>query len=150
VKFNKDAPPDRIMGPLYDGFIMPERETLGDLDQSLWEDGLDGKPADPWQHHIYLVLQKPTTQEFFTFVASTVTSRRSVGNLLRHYNRTLRMGLTDYPVIRLKVSGFNHKDERVGWVETPAFAVVGKAPRDGSIVPPDTSLAADLDEVIPF
>src|SRR5262249_19050020 len=31
VKFKKDAPPDRIMGLLYDDFEMPERKTLGDL-----------------------------------------------------------------------------------------------------------------------
>jgi hypothetical protein len=75
VRFRKDAPPDRIMGRWCDDFVMPEREELGDLDQSKWETGLDNKPADPWQHTIYLVLQKPTTQEFFTFVAATVTSR---------------------------------------------------------------------------
>src|SRR6266404_3652929 len=46
VKFNKDAPPDRIMGRWHDGFVMPERETLGDLDESKWEPGLDNKPAD--------------------------------------------------------------------------------------------------------
>jgi hypothetical protein len=150
VKFNENAPPDRIMGLLYDGFEMPERETLGDLDQSQWELGLDNRPADPWQHHIYLVLQKPATQEFFTFAASTVTARRSIGNLLRHYNRTLKMGATDYPVIRLKLSGFNHRDERVGWVPTPAFAVVGKAPRHAVGTVPDTSRAADMDDDVPF
>ena len=150
VKFNKDAPPDRIMGRWHDGFVMPEREELADLDESKWEPGLDNKPADPWQHTIYLVLQKPATEEFFTFVASTVTGRRSVGNLLRHYDRMVRIGSTDYPVIRLKISGFNHRDERIGWVPTPAFAVVGKAPRDGAVTPPDTSLAADMDDTIPF
>jgi len=34
VKFGEiGQPPEREMGLLYDGFIMPERETLGDLDQ---------------------------------------------------------------------------------------------------------------------
>ena len=32
-------------------------ESLGDLDKSQWDEGLDGEPADPWQHHQYLVLQ---------------------------------------------------------------------------------------------
>ena len=36
---------------------MPERESLGDLDQKAWEIGLDGQPADPWQHQQCIVLQ---------------------------------------------------------------------------------------------
>jgi len=60
------------------------------------------------------------------------------------------MGSTDYPVIRLKLSGFNHRDERVGWVPTPAFAVVGKAPRHAVGTVPDTSRAADMDDDVPF
>ena len=33
--------------------------------------------------------------------------------------------------------------------EVPAFAVVGRAPRD-SVAKPDTSLGADLSDAIPF
>jgi hypothetical protein len=31
-----------------------------------------------------------------------------------------------YPVVRLKIGGFQHKDDRVGWVKTPVIAVVGR------------------------
>src|SRR5262245_42368387 len=80
IKFNGEGmPPDRIMGLLYDGFAMPARSSLPDLDQTKWEIGLDGKPADPWQHHVYLVLQRGDTGELFTFVASSVTGRRAIG-----------------------------------------------------------------------
>src|SRR5262249_40580685 len=47
------------------------------------------------------------------------------GNLLRHFDRLRRSDPDIYPVVRLKPSGFNHKDERVGWVHTPSFVVVG-------------------------
>ena len=54
IKFNGEgAPPDRRMGLLYDGFVMPARSSLGDLDQAKWEIGLDGRPADPWQIAVY-------------------------------------------------------------------------------------------------
>ena len=33
-------------------------------------------------------------------------------------------------MIQLKISGFDHRDSRVGWVATPAFTIVGKAPKD--------------------
>jgi hypothetical protein len=150
VKFNEDAPPDRVMGVLYDGFRMPRREELGDTDPSLWATGLDGKPADPWQHHQYLVLQSTETAELFTFVTSSATGRRAVGNLLHHYNRMVRTKANDeLPVVKLKTGGFNHKDDRIGWVPTPVFAVVGRAPRD-SAAKPDTSISGDMSDSIPF
>jgi hypothetical protein len=149
VKFNEDAPPDRVMGVLYDGFRMPRREELGDTDPDLWATGLDGKPADPWQHHQYLVLQNTETSELFTFVTSSSTGHRAVGNLLHHFNRMLRTNANELPVVKLKTGGFNHKDDRIGWVPTPVFAVVGRAPRD-SAAKPDTSLSGDMSDTIPF
>lgn len=150
IKFNGDGePPDREMGLLYDGFVMPERSTLGDDDQSVWETGLNGQPADPWQHQMNLVLQRGDTAELFTYTTTSTTGRRAVGNLLRHYDRMQRTHPDMYPVVRLKVGGFNHRDERVGWVPAPVLAVVGRAPKD-SAAKPDSSLAADMNDQIPF
>ena len=149
LKFNEDAPPDREMGLLYDGFVMPSRATLGDTDETKWPVGLSGRPDDPWKHQICLVLQNTETQELFTFATSSQTGRRSVGNLLRHFDRMLRMNPGELPVVRLKPSGFQHRDDRVGWVPTPAFAVVGRAPRD-STAKPDTSPSGDMNDIIPF
>jgi hypothetical protein len=72
-----------------------------------------------------------------------------VGNLLRHYDRMQKTNPGEVPVVRLKAGGFNHRDDRIGWVPTPVFAVVGRAPRD-SAAKPDTSAAADLNDQIPF
>jgi hypothetical protein len=82
-------------------------------------------------------------------VTSSITGRRAIGNLLRHYNRMQTTNPDMYPVAKLKVGGFQHRDDRVGWVKTPAFAVVGRAPKD-SAAKPDTSVAADMDDEIPF
>ncbi len=149
LRFHADAPPDRIMGLLYDGFRMPARQELGDTNQDGWPAGLSGAPEDPWKHHIYLVLQHADTAELYTFATSSMTGRRAVGNLLRHYDRMQRTHPGELPVIRLKTGGFQHKDERIGWVPTPVFAVVGRAPTD-SVVKPDTSLKADLNDEIPY
>lgn len=150
LRFHNDGtPPDRVMGLLYDGFRMPARAELGDTDKADWPAGLSGLPEDPWRHHIYLVLQHADTAELFTFATSSMTGRRAVGNLLRHYDRTRRTHPDELPVIKLKVGGFQHRDERIGWVSTPVFAVVGRAPRD-SVVKPDTSTQGQLDDEIPF
>jgi len=149
IKFNNDAPPDRVMGLLYDGFVMPGRDTLGDTDKSKWDLGLDGHPADPWQHHVYAVLQRGDTAELFTYTTSSITGRRAIGNLLRHYERMTRAYPDMFPVVKLKTGGFQHRDDRVGWVKTPVLAVVGRAPKD-SAAKPDTSTKADLNDEIPF
>jgi hypothetical protein len=150
IRFNgEDAPPDRHQGLLYDGFVMPPRESLGDLDEAQWELGLSGQPADPWQHQMCLVLQHVDTKEMFTFSTQSVSGRRAVGNLLRHYDRMRRSGADEYPVVRLKPGGFNHRDDRIGWVPVPVFVAVGRAKRD-SAQRPDTSTAADLDDEIGF
>jgi hypothetical protein len=131
IKFNGDGePPDREMGLLYDGFVMQPRSALGDDDQAAWQIGLDGRPADPWQHQINLVLQRGDTAELFTYTTTSITGRRAIGNLLRHYDRMQKTHPDMYPVIRLKVGGFQHRDERVGWVPVPVLAVVGRAPEE--------------------
>ena len=96
-----------------------------------------------------LCLQDTSTNELFTFVTTSVTGRRAVGNLLHHFDRMQRLNVGDLPVVRLKPGGFNHrKDPRIGWVATPGFQIVGRAPRD-SAAKPDTSIEADLNDAIP-
>jgi hypothetical protein len=152
IRFHRDdeaTPPDRVMGVLYDGFAMPPRETLSDLNPADWPIGLSGAPEDPWQHQICLVLQTPGTLELFTYATTSKTGRRAIGNLLRHYDRMRKKDADHYPVVRLKSSGFNHRDPRIGFVPTPLLAVVGKAPKASAAVP-DTSAAADLNDQNPF
>jgi hypothetical protein len=150
LKFNgQGEPPDRHMGLLYDGWIMPPRESLGDVDKSKWEIGLSGQPQDPWQHHVYLVLQNVETQELFTYVTSSQTGRRAIGNLLRHYDRVAKTDSSFYPLVRLKVGGFNHRDERVGWVPTPVLAVVGRVPRV-DVAKPEVTGSDEMNDALPF
>jgi hypothetical protein len=54
-----------------------------------------------------------------------------------------------YPVIKLRVSGFQHKNERIGWVKTPAFERVGKSLKaDATVV--QSSVADDLNDEVPW
>ena len=142
-------PPDKVMGLLYDGFVMPPREALGDLDKKQWEMGLDGEPQDRWQHAQMLVLQDTRTSELFTFATSSKTGRRAVGTLLKHYDRMQKTNPGELPVVRLRTGGFQHRDDRIGFVTTPRFVVVGRQPRD-SVATPDTSIGASIDDAIPF
>jgi hypothetical protein len=147
IKFNGAGnPPSREMGLLYDGYQMPARESLGDTDPAQWEMGLDGQPADPWVHTIYLVLQRVDNSELFTFVAMSKTSRRAVGVLLRHFDRMQRSHAGYLPLVRLKVGGYQHRDTRVGWVKTPVIAAMGQVPGENAVKP----APAEMNDTIPF
>jgi hypothetical protein len=150
IKFNgKGERPDVHMAAIYEGQTPPARETLGDLDEALWPIGLSSKPEDPWSPQNYLPLQDAETGAWHTFVSRTITGIRAIGNLMRHYERMRRTHPDMYPLIQLKVGGFNHREERIGWVSTPALAVVGKHPKDNA-QKPDASPSADLEDEIPY
>jgi hypothetical protein len=149
IKFNGEGElPDRRMGLLYDGFVMPQRQELGDDNEAEWELGLDGRPADPWQHHMYLVMQRVDTGGMFTFATPSKTGRRAVGNLLRHYNTMQRKHPDMYPVVQLKTGGYQHRDDRVGWVNTPMFVVTGRTSKDDASKP--APLEEDMNDDVPF
>jgi hypothetical protein len=150
IKFpGNDLPPERVMGLLYDGFQMPARDELGDLDETQWPAGLsNASPQDPGKHQIALPLMNAATEELLVFTTLNDTGRRSVGRLLQHYERMLRLNRDELPLVRLKVGDFNHRDPRVGWVSTPQFAIVGRTKRDAVAKP--ATRADDLDDCIPF
>ena len=111
-----------------------------------WEIGLSAA-NDPWQHLSTWSCSAANRRAIHIRDVSG-TGRRAIGNLLRHYDR-LRKRRRHYPFVRLKVSGYNHRDERVGWVNMPVFAVVGKPPKASAAIP-DTSPSGDLDDAISF
>ena len=150
IKFNgRGNPPDRRMGALFDGFAPPLREELGDTDEALWERNLSGQPDDPWKSQILLPLQSVETLELYIFGTTSLTGRKAVGNLINHCTRMSRQQPDDYPIVRLATGGFQHRDERVGWVKTPAFPIIGKSPKSGA-AKIDTSVAADLNDTVSF
>ena len=148
IKFNGPGePPERKCGLLFNGFKMPLRSELGDTDPTGWEKGLSGQPQDPWLHQMCLVLQECDSGELYTFVSTSNTGRRAIANLLRTYER-LRVK-DEVPLVKLKVSGFEHRDARVGWVKVPAFVVVGRTSRDSAFRSAPTAQEI-LDDAIPF
>jgi hypothetical protein len=150
IRFNgQGMPPDYRMGELYGGYVVTETEDLPDRDQTKWEIGLDGRPADPWPHFNYLPLHRDRTDEWFTFATSSKTGRRAVGNLLRHFDRLRRTHPDTLPIVRLRAGGFNHRDPKIGWVTVPVFQIVGRVAAD-STAKPYSSLQADLNDDVPF
>jgi hypothetical protein len=114
-KFNGPGQlPDEKMGLLYSGFVMPQVSTLPDRDQSAWELGLNGEVEDPWGHWMFLPLQNVATLEVDTFTTSSKTGRNAVGVLLKHFERLRKDHPGMVPLVQLRSSGFQHRDERIG------------------------------------
>jgi len=89
----------------------------------------------------------PETRAFFTFATTSKTGRSGAGALLQHYNRMRKNDPDSYPIVRLTPSGYN--DKRYGWVNKPVFAIIGRTPKNAAAVP-DTSVAADMNDEIPY
>jgi hypothetical protein len=150
VKFaGKGQSPERKQGAIFEGFVPPARNTLGDDDETQWEEGLNKQPQDPWQFQILLPLLSTADDELFVFQTTSITGRRACDAVIRMCGRMQAKEPDDYPVIKLRISGYAHKDERVGWIKTPAFDRTGKAPKANTALA-NTSHENDLSDSIPF
>jgi hypothetical protein len=146
IKFNGEGEqPTRVGGLPYDGYEMPLRESLGDLDPNEWPIGLNEKPSDPWLHQVLIPLQNAETKEIVTFGTTSVTGRTAVGALLRSYNRMRRSNPDEVPIIQLRASSYEHRT--YGKVNIPSFVICGRTTLDGT--KPDTA-AADMNDDIPW
>ena len=66
IKFNGPGqPPTRHMGGMFSGYVPPPRSELGDNDPSSWEEGLSGKPQDPWKSQVLLPLKEADGERLF-------------------------------------------------------------------------------------
>jgi hypothetical protein len=139
LKFNGAGQrPDRIQELWHAGYQLPAREGLGDLDRSKWPDGLNGEPANPWVHALALVLQETDEAAgMFCFETRSITGRKAVGTLLRHYQRMRHDGKEAFPIVSLRAGGYN-SNRGFGWVPVPVFAIIG------------TTAAADQTKVASF
>src|SRR5262245_17739302 len=150
IKFlEKGQQPERKMGPVFGGFVPPGREELGERDEAQWEIGLSGKPTDPWQCQGLVPMHDAKNGEMYIFGTTSITGRRECDKLISACARMQKAEPEFNPVIKLDVSGFEHRDSRIGWVRTPSFTRIGKAPKsDTSAV--KTSLADNMSDTIPF
>ena len=137
------------MGAIFDGFVPEGRAGLGDTDDSLWDRDLQGRPQDPWVFQLMVPMQAVETEELLIFTTSSLTGRNEVDRLIAQCNRMQRVEPDFYPVIKLAIGGFQHKDSRVGWVKVPSLPRIGKAPMS-DMAAAITSAAGDLNDAIPF
>jgi hypothetical protein len=127
------------------------RDELGDLDETLWEPGLDGRPRDPWAEQWYLpLIDRGNGNDLFCFTARNVVSIIAVRQLLGkvQYNPKGRAGL--YPVIKLGVVEYFNKRFNTTKPK-PILGVIDWVAPDGGNPPASVpKLADDMNDAIGF
>jgi hypothetical protein len=148
-------PPTVIPGKMYDpDYVDVPRDALGHQDQTEWPTSpFDGRPRDPVQREVLIVLEDAATHELYTWRAANATSLRAVSNLLRTCDYTYERDGTHWPLLMLEAGGYNDKKHGNAWVHTPTLKVVGRVPREGAATAKqlaDASKVADFEDSIPF
>jgi hypothetical protein len=130
VKFVGGSLVEHRIGKVVDGFRVPEREELGDLDPTNWPKDRSGKPQDVWCQQSYLPLENVETGEVITFVSGSHGGRAAISTLCGYAAR--HIGTMGKPRIKLAVESYKHKD--YGRIDKPEFKVVGWS---DDVPPPD-------------
>jgi hypothetical protein len=147
-RFNGAGEPPDVRIDLIFGGKPPERSELGDNEPSQWPvSDMTGQLEDPWREVQMVPLESVETGEIYIFQTMSTTGLRAVANLLRQSSRMATKNPDHLPVIKLRAGGFEHR--KYGWVKTPGFEFVGKAPKT-NVVAAETSVGADMDDSIPF
>lgn len=113
---------DDLLVPLVEQQPMPPRNSLGDLDQQLWErDEKTKVPRDPWQITNELILVDPEGQEYIYATASK-GGIGAIGRLCKEYGKLYRQKPGMVPIIALGNDHYMHKE--FGKTYVPDFKIV--------------------------
>jgi hypothetical protein len=136
------------------GESLPDRDDLGDTDESEWQTGPDGKPRDPWQNTRFVYLIDPETAEAFTFSTSSWGGRGAVIDLGDQIKRMRFARPGAVPVVELHAAPMPTK---FGKKSKPLFKVVdwvgGASDNESKQIehdPAKSRAAGDMNDIIPF
>jgi hypothetical protein len=136
---------------LHEGYIIPDRNALGDLDESKWEIGPNGKPRDPWQRSETVPMLTMEGEEIL-FTTGSWGGHCALVALQKAYRID---GSHRNPIIGLGTT--RHQNQFGGMNDRPAFNIVGWAkspPQEAKLIeakPVDKQTSAEIiDDQIPF
>jgi hypothetical protein len=101
VKFVEGEPPVHVLQQR-NGYL-PDRNTLGDLDESKWEMKF-GERQDPWHNTRYVYFFNPDSAEISTFTTSSGGGRFAVDQLAGQVKLKRRFTPGACPIIELRAA----------------------------------------------
>jgi hypothetical protein len=164
VRWEDSKPVEQAMGLVGEAFKPAKREELGFDDKEQWEcDEKTGEPRDPWQFTYYLAARqigddkKPMTGKdgLYTFATSSRGGDDAIKELCASYGKWMAIKPEHFPIVRLAVDKYKHKNPKYGIIKKPVFEFNPKLKNNwasktdfGEIVEvPD---GEELEEDIPF
>jgi hypothetical protein len=163
VEWVGQKPRRHVMACVSKGQAPPPRSELGDHDQSQWERNDRGEAKDPWVFTHYLPVYDIEAKALYTYVTSSRGGFSAIGVLCRIYSAGRKKYPDSFPVVRLDVGAYDHKQYRR--VKIPVLTAVRWVPKsqfyDATGLTPDGTVAgcagaapaaqADaLDDEVPF
>jgi hypothetical protein len=150
IKFVNNQVVDRKMGRAAARFVPPERDELGDMDQSEWE-VRDGELKDPWTFQHLLPLEHTESGEVYIFTTSSIGGQIATEVIVQEYaKRIKRKGSRALPIVRLAVTQM--KTKKYGDVARPSFDIVGWEDDDRAAHAPTVmrTVSASKSSAIPY
>jgi hypothetical protein len=127
------------LGKVADGFVPCERDELGDLDKTKWEDA----DSDPWALQNLLPLEDAETGEFLVFVSGSFGGKIAIEKLCNRVAREISAGRNlGNPTIKLDVAEFNTK--KYGKVPRPDFIITGWENEDAPLPPTNEAMGDEI------
>lgn len=164
-KNDKRVPEFVGLTQLLEGVEFPDRETLGDLDESEWEIGMNGKPDDPWKSIMFIPVRDVDGETIDHIELSSKSASREGLYLFRKLAAELSTHVGELPIVRLDASVYEVElpavdskgnpiiDKKTGKqkttklpVDKPKFEIVGWTPMK-ECDNPDNSAAEVSDDV---
>jgi hypothetical protein len=128
---------DDLTEPLVESPQIAPRNTLGDMDQALWEKDNEGKPRDPWQ--LTNILDLSDGEQTYIYSTGSKGGINAIGRLCAAYGKERRMRPGMLPIITLGRDSYNHPIFKKMYV--PEFKIVGwtdeENPSLDGVVEPD-------------
>jgi hypothetical protein len=125
VKWVDGARVDQRCGPIQ-SFQPPQRHELGDDDQDAWDSDDEGRPRDPWQFENRVpMIGTDDEQSVFTFTTSSRGGLSAIGELAKTYGHRLHTHPNEFPIVKLGVGSYAHRNRSFGRIKYPIFEVIG-------------------------
>ena len=125
IRWADNKPTDHIMGKVAEGYQPPRRNELGDMVESEWEVGDDGRARDPWQLSNYLLLKDFQEGDLYTFTTGSKGGRDAIGDLCKEYGKVMAQHADEYPVVAIGSDSYPHPNKSFGRIKIPTFEIVG-------------------------
>jgi hypothetical protein len=124
-KWEDNRPVAYEMGAPAEGYRIPDRENLGDNDESAWPVDSKGKRRDPWQETAMLPLVDAASKAVFTFSTSSWGGRTAIGALMKEYAVHARQKPNDLPIVELGSGTKTSQDPTIGRYKIPTLKIIG-------------------------